>query len=331
VVEAMTFELKAIVKRLIVIVAVMFGVPVAGHQHLRSRDTVVNQQKHSLYSSSSARGDEKDASYVDKSSLASGSLIVYTFHSNGDEKTYRYCMTYPEECELDPSSVSYKLSQCIPDPLGQVAAVKVLADTKGHAVLTSFSDTNCTIELKSIHITVGDRGSNPEKDIKYEIHTADNLSSSPVHFVKKYYFDETCRGPHSKVALGSYVQYDMRTGVCWNDPYNGQSYIATYVANDSLFYAGDDPKSQAIGTAKAELCTFDVQDCSGCDFALNSDCNAAYSCYGNVVPESLPTASLPGYNRCVKEGNHYVMSVFGGDANYKMSSSVRSPAAGRSI
>jgi hypothetical protein len=308
-VEAMmSQQLKTMMKFLVIVavVAVLLGVSVKGHQHLRSRDG--NEQSGILYTKNNARAAGKSATYPEKSSLVSGSLFVSTFHSNGDEKTYQYCMTYPEECDLDPSIVNYRLSHCIPDPLGQAVAVKVLADTAGNIVLTSFSDANCTAEVNHTLKNTSSRESSPKRDTKYEIRTDDTLSPLPNHFVKEYYFDEACSGPHSKVALGSYTLYDMRTGVCWNDSYNGQSYIATYSTNEMSYQA--DPSNHTVGTATVELCAFDVPDCSGCDFAFNSGCNATYTCYGSDSTVTSSIFNLSGNNQCVKEADHYVLSSF---------------------
>jgi hypothetical protein len=243
-------------------------------------------------------------------SLVRGSFVVSTPLPDDHVMVHSYCINHPDKCSFDPLVVSYRLNHCLPDPLGTASAVKVVADHQGNVTLTTYNDTSCTTVVETTLIDM--RQSTSATDVKYDIHTSDTLSST-VHFVKKYYFDESCTGPHSKVALGSYVEYNVRAGTCWNDPFNGHSYTVSYLRKDYTGEASEEAGKQAIGTADVELCAFDVKGCGGCDLGLIWNCSAAYTCYTSAEPAEAPMASMPGYNQCIKEGSHYVFSLFGGN------------------
>jgi hypothetical protein len=310
---------------MMILVQVVVGLP-----HLRIRDnknsSSINEREGSHLRRAGSRerihslaigrplNENVTLGFVDSSSnplLLKGVFVVSTLPPDVYNRSHPYCETHPTECALDPSIVSYTLNHCVPDPLGLMTAVKVSAFNDGNVVVTSFTDIDCAVEVGYRRAVVIEDGGFVD-GIKYEIRT-DSALRSPVRFMKEYYFDETCDGPHSKVARGSYAGSVMRTGICWNDPYNGQSYIASY----HPLYSGDDFDKQPMDTAEFKLCVYDAHVCGGCHSnSLPPDCEAAFVCYDTAPTAQTAVVDLPGLKRCVKEGSHYTFSYFGGDAYY---------------
>jgi hypothetical protein len=304
--KLMETVMETVVIKPALLALMILAAQVTSYPHLRSYDKPQQRQNYNFQTRLTRHFQENDVLDRAESSLVSGLFVVSAFHSGGARKVDRYCMMYPEECALDPSTVSYELGYCVPDPLGQSTAVKVLADSKGNIVLTSFSDNICSTAVKRSHVNIDSVQYGEKNDIKVEIRAVEEPSSTAEHLVKKYYFDETCSGPYSKMEVGSYAEHDVRVGVCWNNPYTGRSYITTYVTSESADYVTKNHISRGI----KEVCAFEGSDCGGCTFAEDSECDAAYSCYGSGLTALKST--LPGNNQCLKEGNHYVLSLFGG-------------------
>jgi hypothetical protein len=193
----------------------------------------------------------------------------------------------------DINILRYKLRHCIPDPLGHAAAVKVVADNFGNVVLTTFSDTMCESELQRKHLDHSSLGTCRDSTV-YQIQR--QREHLPSAFTKRYYFDETCKGPHSSVqisymyASGYTAGWQTNPNRCWNDPFSEQSYgVAMQYFN--LF-------------PKVIL------------YSVSLEAFGSSNCGDNYMASYTDPAELPGYESCVAQGNHYVYTLLGGSPDY---------------
>jgi hypothetical protein len=175
------------------------------------------------------------------------------------------------------SVLRYKLGHCIPDPLGQAAAVKVVADVVGNVVLMTFNDTTCEKQRSITQLNQSFLGKCTESKF-YEIQQ--QRPPSPAMFTKDYYFDEKCEGPHSEVQI-------VASTYCWNDPFSGQSHRIHLEYNWRMWW------ETSLQSASIE--TFSTPDC-----------------HDPYMARFNEPSKLPGYASCVKQGAHYVHTILGG-------------------
>jgi hypothetical protein len=206
----------------------------------------------------------------------------YCPFTQGNERTVIYNIT------------AYKLRQCIPDPLGEAAAVMAVANEIGDVVITTFKDTLCGAQQHRRHLnhTVMERCIGPVDDGQFWGYTVYKIQQEwdvvPVGIIKRYYFDKTCGGPYSKLysngALAS----------CFRDPYSGQSLMAEVYYDYSTQYATD-PLNFHFG-----INIFGSNNCSSVQYSTNDP------------------SKIPGHKACVREGNHYVYTLIGGGSYWKV-------------
>jgi hypothetical protein len=197
---------------------------------------------------------------------------------------------------------AYRLKHCVPDPLNETVAVRVLADAMGNVVLTNYNDTLCAskVHRKYLnHSMVGGGCHYQNENPLYEIQH--HRAPMPVMLTQRLYFDETCTGPHSLVATLCSTTNGAGPDCCINDPDSEKSYLVQmdFGPSYSSFIVGFYFEDAYVSIYNNKL---------GC---MKSD--------PDVYKATLN--SVPGYAECIATGNHYVYTTVGGSTEYSFPSS----------
>jgi hypothetical protein len=189
---------------------------------------------------------------------------------------------------------TYKLRRCIPDPQGQATAVMVVANTVGDVVITTFNDTSCTSKLGRKHLNhtlvgtcIGPDASYGAKEFPCTLYQIrQQWTSEQMGIVKKYYFDETCTGPHSKAYTANWV--------CFRDPYTGQSMKLSDYFHYSTEYSINEYRGSNDCTGWQE--SLEAQQIPGYQECVQEGNHFVYTLLGGTQwhPTSQPTGQ-PSY------------------------------------